>query len=69
MENFMVVDKETQKQVGKGFATKSEAKSKRDDLQGKTKDGMPKPEVRQNQALWSFKVTKGKDHPKLDTIH
>jgi hypothetical protein len=70
MENFMVVDKATKKQVGKGFPNKEEAKAKRDELQGKTENGMPKPEVRQDQNLWAFKVTRGKDHPKLkDVIH
>lgn len=64
MENFTVIDKATNKVIGNGFITKEEAKSKRDELQGKTKDGMPKPEERQNQSLWAFKVSKGKDHPK-----
>lgn len=70
MEYFKVVDKETEKQIGKGFPTKEQAKAKRDDLQGKTKAGMPKPENRQDQTLWTFKVSPGKDHPKhKTTVH
>ena len=62
MELYVVVDKETNKQIGNGFAKKSDAKKKRNELQGKTKAGLPK-ETPENQSLWSFKVSNGKDHP------
>jgi hypothetical protein len=68
MELYVVVDKETNKQIGTGFTKKAEAKTKRNELQGKTKAGMPK-ETPENQSLWSFKVAYGKDHPKNVVRH
>lgn len=68
MEFYVVVDKETNKQVGKGFDKKQEAKAKRNELQAKTKAGLPK-ETPENQSLWQFKVSNGKDHPLNPTKH
>jgi hypothetical protein len=67
-EFYAVIDKATNKQVGKGFIKKSEAKTKRNELQEQTKAGLPK-ENREDQSLWSFKVANGKDHPAQPTKH
>lgn len=64
MEIYVVVDKSTGKNIGTGFTKKTEAKTKRDELQGKTKAGMPEKTATQDQSLWAFKVSPGKDHPK-----
>lgn len=70
MENFVVVDNATDKQVGKGFASKDEAKTKRNELQAATKAGMPKLEERPLESAWAFRVSVGKDHPKnRATVH
>lgn len=69
MEFYVVVDKATGQQVGKGFSKRMDAKAKRNDLQAKTKRGMPEPEESWDQAQWSFKVSFGKDHPKYPRPH
>lgn len=67
-EIYVVVDKETKKQVGIGFEKRMDAKSKRNELQSKTKMGLPKEKV-EDSSQWAFKVSNGKDHPVNPTKH
>lgn len=69
MEFYVVVDKSTGNQIGGGFEKKLEAKQKRDDLQAKTKAGVPEETKTQDASLWAFKVSRGKDHPKSNRLH
>lgn len=61
MDLFIVKNKTTGKQVGKGFDSKGDAKTERNRLQAEV-GKMPPPDKRQDQSLWQFSVSPGKDH-------
>lgn len=63
MEFYAVVNKATGKTVN-GFPTKDVAKTERNRLQEATKQGLPEKGQREDQSAWTFKVSRGKDHPR-----
>jgi hypothetical protein len=61
MELFVVKNK-SGTVVANGFTAKHLAKTARNELQEKEGGGLPPLDQRQKQDLWSFRVSRGKDH-------
>lgn len=64
MELFVIKNRKGDVVV-KDQVSKSVAKSLRDELQAKTKAGLPAPEQRGTHGIWEYFVSKGKDHMQL----
>lgn len=62
MELYQVQDKSNNNVRVSGCASKKEARVKRDELQTKTKAGMPAADKRDDSSSWQYSIGLGKDH-------